>query len=135
MQEGTDTPNKTICTISPSLSHSLIQIEPTNTPKADIAQPISTFPSPVILGGFLQTPTPMSTSTGLETVTGRVVEDHRTKDEIIEALHVRMKHLEKENAAYQMQTATVAADRRRIDALEVTLSQMASGRSPGAGST
>lgn len=64
---------------------------------------------------------------------GQVVEDDRTKDEIIATLQEQMKRLEMENAAYQAQTAAAAVDSRRIDALEATISQFVTRRSSNSG--
>ncbi|KAH9821165.1 hypothetical protein DFH28DRAFT_1190899, partial [Melampsora americana] len=63
-------------------------------------------------------------SSDTDTVKGKDPEDRRSKDEIIEALHERMKQLEMENASLHSQADATAADRLRIEALEATLSSI-----------
>ncbi|EGG07451.1 uncharacterized protein MELLADRAFT_85780 [Melampsora larici-populina 98AG31] len=129
------TPDKTIRTILPSSSHSLA--EPTNTPDVQIVRESLTTLTPIVPGSFIYTPMPASRggSSDADTVKGKDPEERRSKDEIIEALHERMRQLEEENAAFQSQAAAATADRQRLDALEATISQLVKSQSPGTGNS
>ncbi|KAH9821840.1 hypothetical protein DFH28DRAFT_883018, partial [Melampsora americana] len=74
-------------------------------------------------------------SLGTATVKGKEGEQRPSKDEIIEALHERMRQLEKENKTYGAQAEAAMADRHRIEALEATLSQIMNTRSPVTGNS
>lgn len=132
------TPDRTIKTIYPSSSHSLSDNDTTITPDVKIVPELfdtNLSATPVVPGSFVHTPMPASQggSSGTATVKGKDGEERPSKDEIIEALHERMRQLEKENATYGAQAEAAAADRRRIEALEATISQIMNTRSPVTG--
>ncbi|KAH9810212.1 hypothetical protein DFH28DRAFT_830107, partial [Melampsora americana] len=69
-------------------------------------------------------PTSQSDSSDTSTVKGKDREVSPSKDLIIEALHERMKQLELENASMEAKVKAAETDRRRIEALENTISQI-----------
>ncbi|EGG11321.1 uncharacterized protein MELLADRAFT_90792 [Melampsora larici-populina 98AG31] len=134
------TPDKTLRTIFPSSSHSLTNTNDSiTTPDVKIVRnhfETAFQNTPIAPGGFVFSTMPASESSDTATVKGKSKEDGvQSKDDIIEALHARMKQLEQENATLEQKAETAAADRRRLDTLETTLSQMLSNFSPTLGNS
>ncbi|EGF96899.1 uncharacterized protein MELLADRAFT_70351 [Melampsora larici-populina 98AG31] len=73
---------------------------------------------------------PRSENSDTANIKGKDTEEVRSKDEIIEALHERLSQLETENASFAAQVNAAAEDRRRIAALETTISQIVNTRGP-----
>ncbi|EGG01063.1 uncharacterized protein MELLADRAFT_92817 [Melampsora larici-populina 98AG31] len=135
--EDVDTPNKTICTIYPSSSHTLAastEPDPTITPDRHIVREFfdrANLSTPLVPGSFIHTPMQQPPAGSSQGIGGIAALEPMSRDELVETLQAKVESLEQEKSEWTAKLELAAADRTRIDALELTISQLLTERSPG----
>ncbi|EGG11129.1 uncharacterized protein MELLADRAFT_60000 [Melampsora larici-populina 98AG31] len=135
--EDVDTPNKTIRTIYPSSSHTLAastEPDPTITPNRHIVREFfdrANLSTPLVPGSFIHTPMQQPPAGSSQGIGGIAALEPMSRDELVETLQAKVESLEQEKSEWTAKLELAAADRTRIDALELTISRLLTERSPG----
>ncbi|EGG08003.1 uncharacterized protein MELLADRAFT_85302 [Melampsora larici-populina 98AG31] len=134
--EDVNTPNRTLRTIYPSSSHTLVtstEPEPTLTPDTHIVRNFfdrANLSTPLVPGSFIFTPMAQPPTGSLPRIGEIPNTEAMSRDEIIETLQEKVERLEHEKQEWKTKLEVAAADRARIDALELTISRLLTGKSP-----